>query len=254
MIGNGMGSFWFRINSVLKLARRWVRELRSSHKSSAIIQVIEPEFHAAFYLKSYPDVLVAGVDPLEHYVKFGAREERDPSPLFSTGDYLTENPDVRAAGVNPFWHYIQHGRIEGRRSKIAGSFRVHRLERAFGIKSNLRYNEIYSRFRSRSQEVLSSPKFLEISAKLREVEPAIGDLSDYKNIVFSPLHQKLGWYHLILTEKLKREHYDSIICVPRITLGGADLVTGLTIHSLLRIRSDEKILSSLKRLCRLRMG
>lgn len=71
-------------------------------------------FDKAWYLKTYPDVAESGVDPIEHYLQFGAAEGRDPGPEFSTSSYLSGNPDVAAAGINPLVHFIRHGRDEGR--------------------------------------------------------------------------------------------------------------------------------------------
>lgn len=71
-------------------------------------------FDAGFYLNTYPDVRESGVDPLEHYVRYGAAEGRDPGPGFSTTGYLQANPDVAAAGINPLRHYVEFGRAEGR--------------------------------------------------------------------------------------------------------------------------------------------
>lgn len=71
-------------------------------------------FDAQWYLAEYPDVAAAGMDPVEHYLRHGAKEGRDPSPSFLTLAYLDNNADVAAAGVNPLVHYIEHGRQEGR--------------------------------------------------------------------------------------------------------------------------------------------
>ena len=73
-------------------------------------------FDIGWYLERYPDVAEAGIDPVVHYVRFGAKEGRDPAPWFSTSAYLQANPDVAASGVNPFYHYIRYGYAEGRRS------------------------------------------------------------------------------------------------------------------------------------------
>lgn len=40
------------------------------------------DFDAAWYLSTYPDVGEAGLDPLTHYIAFGAAEGRLPSPAF----------------------------------------------------------------------------------------------------------------------------------------------------------------------------
>ena len=76
-------------------------------------------FDTGWYLERYPDVAEAGIDPVVHYVRFGAKEGRDPAPWFSTSAYLQANPDVAASGVNPFYHYIRHGVAEGRGSHEA---------------------------------------------------------------------------------------------------------------------------------------
>jgi hypothetical protein len=74
-------------------------------------------FDADWYCATYPDVKAAGVDPLEHFVVYGWREGRDPSPLFSVRYYLEENPDVAAGDLNPLTHYLLWGWREGRRPR-----------------------------------------------------------------------------------------------------------------------------------------
>jgi len=44
-------------------------------------------FDAAWYLRHYPDVAASGSDPLQHFVKHGAAEGRDPLPCFSFSGY-----------------------------------------------------------------------------------------------------------------------------------------------------------------------
>src|SRR5271157_786159 len=71
-------------------------------------------FDAAWYLANNPDVAQAGVDPITHYLQYGAHEGRDPSESFNTSRYLENYPDVRQAGVNPLVHYLLRGAAEGR--------------------------------------------------------------------------------------------------------------------------------------------
>jgi hypothetical protein len=101
-------------------------------------------FDAEFYLRKYPDVAAAGVDPFLHYLEFGATEGRKPHPLFdpeyylvgrgraeslrapplveflkSSGEscinphplfdcasYLSAHPDATNRRLNPFLHYL----------------------------------------------------------------------------------------------------------------------------------------------------
>ena len=74
-----------------------------------------PLFDPDFYLRRYPDVAAAQVNPLAHYLSRGARERRQPHPLFDPNYYLERNADVRGAGLNPLLHYVCHGAAEGRK-------------------------------------------------------------------------------------------------------------------------------------------
>ena len=73
-----------------------------------------PLFDASWYLAKNADVAGSELSPLEHYCKWGAQEGRDPNPLFSTHWYLEANPDIRAAGLNPLQHYLEYGERENR--------------------------------------------------------------------------------------------------------------------------------------------
>ncbi len=75
---------------------------------------ISAEFDRDYYLRRYEDVARARVDPVAHYIQYGAREGRDPSPEFGTSYYLNRYRDVRQTGLNPFYHYLTIGRAEGR--------------------------------------------------------------------------------------------------------------------------------------------
>jgi cytochrome P450 len=71
-------------------------------------------FDRDFYLAQCPELAASGVDPIDHYLQYGAAEGRDPNPLFDTDWYLRQYPDVRATSKNPFLHYLTHGSAEGR--------------------------------------------------------------------------------------------------------------------------------------------
>lgn len=66
-------------------------------------------FDADWYLTENPDVALAGLDPLTHYLERGAWEWRDPNPLFSSHWYLNQYPEVVASGCNPLIHYLAEG-------------------------------------------------------------------------------------------------------------------------------------------------
>jgi glycosyltransferase involved in cell wall biosynthesis len=71
-------------------------------------------FDEKYYLLHNPDVRIADVDPLKHYLTIGWKEGRSPSAQFNGDIYLQNNPDVKSSGINPLVHYVLHGREEGR--------------------------------------------------------------------------------------------------------------------------------------------
>lgn len=69
----------------------------------------------AWYLKTYPDVAVAGIDPVRHYMEHGWREGRDPRRDFSTRGYLAAHDEVAQTPQNPFIHHLRHDRSRASR-------------------------------------------------------------------------------------------------------------------------------------------
>ena len=78
----------FRRSISLQPLRDW-RAVRTIARSGL--------FDRGWYLKNYPDVAA-----------------RDPSRSFSTRGYLSRNRDVAVAEVNPLEHFVRHGAVEGR--------------------------------------------------------------------------------------------------------------------------------------------
>ena len=72
------------------------------------------EFDPHFYRERYEDVSGTSRELLDHYLKRGWREGRDPCTWFSTSFYLARYKDIREAGINPFVHYVTYGRDEAR--------------------------------------------------------------------------------------------------------------------------------------------
>ena len=51
-------------------------------------QVLTGFFDAEWYLSRYPDVATCGLEPMAHFLQWGAAEGRDPNRLFDSGWYL----------------------------------------------------------------------------------------------------------------------------------------------------------------------
>ena len=64
------------------------------------------EFDEKWYAKSYPDVAHSGLEPIEHFLRYGAWLGREPSPVFDTNQYLLETPDIDSREIIPFVHHV----------------------------------------------------------------------------------------------------------------------------------------------------
>jgi len=73
-----------------------------------------PMFDCNWYLARNPDVATMGINPLVHFWEQGTREGRDPHPLFDCSWYVAQNPEVVNAGVNPLEHYLRTAATEDR--------------------------------------------------------------------------------------------------------------------------------------------
>jgi hypothetical protein len=98
--------------TVLGFWQRYAERRRIKEEIGLLMQ--SDLFDASWYLEINTDVAEAGMDPAEHYLRYGATEGRNPSPGFNTRDYLEVNDDVQEAGVNPLVHYLRYGKDERR--------------------------------------------------------------------------------------------------------------------------------------------
>ena len=73
-----------------------------------VAKMIEDHFDAQYYLKANTDVKQAGIDPLEHYLRYGWKEGRAPNLWFDASAYQkhvaysSTNPFVAYSSTNPF--------------------------------------------------------------------------------------------------------------------------------------------------------
>src|ERR1700722_15573240 len=79
---------------------------------AAIARTMEGFFDADWYLRRYPDVLIADLAPISHFIRRGLGERRDPNPFFDSNRYNEHFPDVNVGGMHPLLHYLQSGAAE----------------------------------------------------------------------------------------------------------------------------------------------
>lgn len=107
---------WKATAPLRTLVRPFNKSRKESRAIKAKIALIEQSglFDRLWYLSQYPDVAKSGADPIEHYLRYGAAEGKNPGPEFDTQWYLATYTDVAEARANPLVHYIKHGKKEGR--------------------------------------------------------------------------------------------------------------------------------------------
>lgn len=104
----------YKVNLWKKLSAFLNPRKRKLLKQIEIISQSE-YFDAEWYLRNNLDVAYSSLDPIEHFLLFGASEGREPSPKFSCKFYRDANPDVAQSNVNPLLHYLKYGIKEGRK-------------------------------------------------------------------------------------------------------------------------------------------
>ncbi|HUB14860.1 MAG TPA: glycosyltransferase [Acetobacteraceae bacterium] len=81
-------------------------------KLDELEQVLTGFFDAEWYLERYPDVASCGLEPVAHFLHWGAAEGRDPNRWFDSRRYVQRYPDVAATGMPPLLHYMITGAAE----------------------------------------------------------------------------------------------------------------------------------------------
>lgn len=87
-----------------------IMDLKTDNSNAALLYNSE-YFDAEWYLRKYKDV--KGINPITHYLKYGAKEMRNPSLWFNTHFYCKNNADALKNDMNPLVHYISYGQELG---------------------------------------------------------------------------------------------------------------------------------------------
>lgn len=95
--------------------RPCIRDRSIELKFQDLVKLIKSSrhVHSHWYLSRYPEVGALGMNPAEHYLKYGAAMGRDPGRNFNTRFYLETYPEAAQSGMNPLVHYVLHGQAKG---------------------------------------------------------------------------------------------------------------------------------------------
>lgn len=199
-------------------------------------------------------------NPILHWLRHGFPARVVPTERFDESFYLQNNPDIAASNEWAFLHFAQHGVYEGR----IGTNKHKRFlqtvspfnpeEKSFGRQHRQWLNQDFpwreagidgttpERLNRRLEAVLNSTKLREIFATAQALDPAIGEIETLSTCLLAPYYDQASYYHKALKSRLPQNNYESVICVPWIRVGGADLVAGLLARAILRVKPTEKLL------------
>jgi hypothetical protein len=68
-----------------------------------------PLFDTRWYFELNPDLRGVAANPLAHFLEIGGAAGCSPHPLFDSLFYLENNPEIRASAINPLVHYLKSG-------------------------------------------------------------------------------------------------------------------------------------------------
>ena len=105
----------WKVASLLRALERLLdRTMKTDLQKHRFLVETSNYFDSDWYADAYPDVGKSNLKPIIHFMKFGAKELRDPGPHFSSKLYLEENTDLQSKKVIPIIHYLNYGMNEGR--------------------------------------------------------------------------------------------------------------------------------------------
>ena len=109
---------------LLKFIRFFHLINKEKYNEKRQIEIVKasPLFDAKWYLAQNPDVRERKIGAAKHYVKFGWKEGRNPSPDFDTEEYLSEYPELLEKNWCPLFHYMLEHRELLAKMKLSDVF------------------------------------------------------------------------------------------------------------------------------------
>ncbi len=92
---------------LLKIARFFHLINKKNYNEKRQIEIVKnsPLFDAKWYLAQNPDVKAKKIGAAKHYVKYGWKEGRNPSPDFDNNQYLEQYEELWSKGICPLFHF-----------------------------------------------------------------------------------------------------------------------------------------------------
>lgn len=230
-----------------------------AHLRAGAMTAPGPLFDPAIYRERAAAAGIAVPSPDEsavlHWLRHGQAARIVPTLRFDEDDYHRIYPDIGPT-VWGFEHFVLYGAAEGRspRERIeiqrAPAWGKTTLQDLFESWHSSDFPGdvvgppagVPARYARRLEALLTSETLAQVFARTQRVDPDVGEIATISVILLPPYHDPLDRVHGEILRRLPARTYDTVVCVPWIRVGGADLVAGLLGRALLRIRPDERVL------------
>lgn len=185
------------------------------------------------------------IPPLLHWLIYGIEARLVPYQAFDETYYLARHPSVRQSGQWAFAHFVavSSARTDGlrapRKTPIPDAYR--RNATRDSAEFYLARERDYEASRDRVLNIIGRDEFKTIVEEFQDSDPSVGNIFA-SDVDMAPFHDDLHLHEHQARQRLPRKSYDTIVCVPWIRMGGADLVASVLTKSLARLRPDERLL------------
>jgi glycosyltransferase involved in cell wall biosynthesis len=207
----------------------------------------------------YRDAAPAGKQPpFLDYLLNGWPKFVVPTSLFSEASYIEAHADIRQHKIWGFRHFLFHGIFEGRKidecakltvfTKVTdpASAQLNNV-RLFWVANGaqakrLNLPERVGRQQENLNRTLTSDIFAESMKRALALDPAVGDITKGEGYHAPPYHDITFPAISALFDRIANKTYGSIICVPWLRMGGADLVACQLASAVKAALPDENVL------------
>ena len=175
----------------IDLARKKAGVNKDAYESTSLVKNNEL-FDAEWYKNQYGNNL--DLDAADHYLRFGTAIGINPSPYFDANYYLKANMDVANSGMNPLIHYVNYGAHEGReiaptpdsvKAIYQSKTTIFNIHRSSNPKIQPDLFDLRSKFSNENNLVIF---FARTAISLNQIENSIRELTEHFSlIIITPL-------------------------------------------------------------------
>lgn len=196
--------------------------------------------------------------PFLHYLNHGWPKQFVPNTIFDEEDYQTRFGDIRASGTWGFQHFLFHGIFESRQSNAVRNFTVvprgtdiarTELERwvlfwsgLSEVPASYRMNPGLAKQQRRIVDLMQSDVYEEIIRRAQAIDPSLGEPRTISAVYAAPFHDRVGDVMDSILARIPAKAYGTIVTVPWLRTGGADLVACQVASAVLEARPSQNVL------------